>query len=86
MKTLPIGKTNSNRYHSVIKIDLTNKNKPAYNVGVMKGKTMAKKKSGLNAVQAIRYRELMYQAQFGDFFSNTEFEELAALLKLRNYQ
>lgn len=51
-----------------------------------KGKTMAKAKSGLNAVQAIRYRELMYQAQFGDFFSNTEFDELMKLMKIRGYK
>jgi hypothetical protein len=48
---------------------------------------MAKKsKSGLNAVQAIRYRELMWIAQFGDFMSNTEYEELTQLIKIRNYQ
>lgn len=51
-----------------------------------KGKTMAKAKSGLNAVQAIRYRELMWIAQFGDFMSNTEFDELAKLMKLKNYK
>lgn len=47
---------------------------------------MAKAKSGLNAVQAIRYRELMWIAQFGDFMSQTEFEELSKLMKLRNYK
>ena len=47
---------------------------------------MAKSKSGLNAVQAIRYRELMWIAQFGDFMSMTEFEELGKLMKLRNYK
>jgi len=47
---------------------------------------MAKAKSGLNAVQAIRYRELMWIAQFGDFMSQTEFDELAKLLKLKNYK
>lgn len=48
---------------------------------------MAKKaKSGLDALQAIRYRELMWIAQFGDFMSNTEFDELANLLKIRKYQ
>lgn len=29
----------------------------------------------------LRYRELMRLAQFGDFFSNTEFDELMALTK-----
>jgi lipopolysaccharide/colanic/teichoic acid biosynthesis glycosyltransferase len=47
---------------------------------------MAKVKSGLNAVQAIRYRELMWIAQFGDFMSQTEFDELAKLLKMKNYK
>ena len=47
---------------------------------------MAKVKSGLNAVQAIRYRELMWIAQFGDFMSNTEFAELSNLMKLRDYK
>jgi hypothetical protein len=28
-----------------------------------------------------RYRELMNLAQFGDFFSNTEFDELMAISK-----
>jgi hypothetical protein len=46
---------------------------------------MAKKKSTLTAVQAIRYRELMWVAQFGDFMSNTEFEELNKLMKVRGY-
>ena len=45
-----------------------------------------KQKSGLNAEQAIRYRELMWIAQFGDFMSSFEFDELAKLLKLRNYK
>jgi len=45
-----------------------------------------KEKSGLNHEQNARYRELMWIAQFGDFMSNTEFEELAKLLKLRNYK
>jgi hypothetical protein len=47
---------------------------------------MAKAKSGLNAVQAIRYRELMWIAQFGDFMSQTEYDELGKLMKLRNYK
>ena len=47
---------------------------------------MAKAKSGLNAVQAIRYRELMWIAQFGDFMSATEFDELNKLMRLRNYK
>lgn len=47
---------------------------------------MAKQKSGLTAVQAIRYRELMWIAQFGDFMSQTEFDELAKLMKLRGYK
>jgi lipopolysaccharide/colanic/teichoic acid biosynthesis glycosyltransferase len=47
---------------------------------------MAKSKSGLNAVQAIRYRELMWVAQFGDFMSQTEFDELSKLMKLRNFK
>jgi len=46
---------------------------------------MAKKKSALTAVQAIRYRELMWIAQFGDFMSNTEFDELTKLMRLRGY-
>lgn len=46
---------------------------------------MAKKKSALTAIQAIRYRELMWIAQFGDFMSNTEFEELSGLMKIRGY-
>ena len=46
---------------------------------------MAKKKSTLTAVQAIRYRELMWIAQFGDFMSNSEFEELTKLMKVRGY-
>ena len=45
-----------------------------------------KQKSGLNAEQAIRYRELMWIAQFGDFMSNTEFDELARLMKIRGYK
>ena len=47
---------------------------------------MAKAKSGLNAVQAIRYRELMWIAQFGDFMSQTEFDELNKLMKMRGYK
>ena len=47
---------------------------------------MAKAKSALTAVQAIRYRELMWIAQFGDFMSNTEFDELSKLMKLKNYK
>jgi hypothetical protein len=47
---------------------------------------MAKKKSALNAVQAIRYRELMWIAQFGDFMSNFEYEELAKLMKMKGYK
>ena len=47
---------------------------------------MAKKKSALTALQAIRYRELMWIAQFGDFMSQTEFDELGKLMKLRGYK
>ncbi len=47
---------------------------------------MAKVKSALTAVQAIRYRELMWIAQFGDFMSNTEFDELTKLMRLRGYK
>jgi hypothetical protein len=47
---------------------------------------MAKKKSALTAVQAIRYRELMWIAQFGDFMSQTEFDELCKLMKLKEYK
>lgn len=47
---------------------------------------MAKTKSTLTAVQAIRYRELMWIAQFGDFMSNTEFDELTKLMKMKGYK
>lgn len=47
---------------------------------------MAKAKSALNAVQAIRYRELMWIAQFGDFMSQTEFDELSKLMKMKGYK
>ncbi len=46
---------------------------------------MSKKKSALTASQSIRYRELMWIAQFGDFMSNTEFAELSNLMKIRGY-
>jgi hypothetical protein len=46
---------------------------------------MAKKKSTLTAVQAIRYRELMKIAEHGEFMSNTEFDELLKLIKLRGF-
>lgn len=39
----------------------------------------------LNFEQASRYRELMWIAQFGDYMSNAEFEELGNLLKIRGY-
>ncbi len=47
---------------------------------------MAKAKSGLTAVQAIRYRELMWIAQFGDFMSATEFDELTKLMRLKGFK
>jgi hypothetical protein len=48
---------------------------------------MAKKqKAVFTHEQAARYRELMWIAQFGDFMSNTEFEELSKLLKQRGYK
>jgi lipopolysaccharide/colanic/teichoic acid biosynthesis glycosyltransferase len=47
---------------------------------------MAKAKSGLNAVQAIRYRELMWIAQFGEFMSATEFDELTKLMRLKGFK
>ena len=47
---------------------------------------MAKAKSALNAVQAIRYRELMWIAQFGDFMSNTEYDELTKLMRMKGYK
>jgi len=46
---------------------------------------MSKKKSALTPSQAVRYRELMWIAQFGDFMSNTEFAELSSLMKIRGY-
>ena len=36
--------------------------------------------------QASRYRELMWIAQFGDYMSNAEFDELARLMKMREYK
>ncbi len=42
-------------------------------------------KSKLNREQSIRYRELMWIAQFGDFMSNFEFAELTKLMKIRGY-
>jgi hypothetical protein len=45
-----------------------------------------KKKNALTHEQNARYRELMWIAQFGDFMSNFEFEELGKLLKLKNYK
>jgi hypothetical protein len=47
---------------------------------------MAKKKSALTHEQNARYRELMWIAQFGDFMSSFEFDELAKLLKLKGYK
>ena len=47
---------------------------------------MAKAKSALNAVQSIRYRELMWIAQFGDFMSATEFDELTKLMRIKGYK
>ena len=35
--------------------------------------------------QASRYRELMWLAQFGDYMSNAEFDELATLMKIKGY-
>jgi hypothetical protein len=46
---------------------------------------MAKPKSKLNAIQAIRYRELMRIAEYGDFMSMTEYNELTMLLRIRGY-
>jgi hypothetical protein len=46
---------------------------------------MAKPKSKLTAEQAIRYRELMRIAEFGDFMSMTEYNELSMLLRIRGY-
>ena len=40
----------------------------------------------LNFEQASRYRELMWIAQFGDYMSNAEYEELAMLMKLKDYK
>jgi len=40
----------------------------------------------MTPAQIVRYRELMWIAQFGDFMSNTEYEELTQLIKIRNYQ
>jgi len=48
--------------------------------------TTTKKKNALTHEQNARYRELMWIAQFGDFMSNFEFEELGKLLKLKNYK
>lgn len=45
-----------------------------------------KEKSVLTHEQNARYRELMWIAQFGDFMSSFEFDELAKLMKLRNYK
>ena len=42
-------------------------------------------KSKLTAEQAIRYRELMRIAEFGDFMSKTEFDELTKLMRIRGY-
>ena len=39
----------------------------------------------LNFEQASRYRELMWIAQFGDYMSSAEFDELANLLKIKGY-
>jgi hypothetical protein len=52
------------------------------------GRPMAttKKKNALTPVQNARYRELMWIAQFGDFMSGFEFEELGKLLKMKNYK
>jgi hypothetical protein len=52
------------------------------------GRPMAttKKKNALTPVQNARYRELMWIAQFGDFMSGFEFEELAKLLRMKNYK
>ena len=47
---------------------------------------MAKKKNTLSPVLNARYRELMWIAQFGDFMSGFEYEELAKLLKMKNYK
>lgn len=46
---------------------------------------MAKAKSKLTAEQAIRYRELMRIAEFGDFMSMTEYNELTMLMRIRGY-
>ena len=48
--------------------------------------TTTKKKNALTHEQNARYRELMWIAQFGDFMSGFEYEELAKLLKMKNYK
>ena len=47
---------------------------------------MPKAKSNLSPAQNARYRELMWIAQFGDFMSGFEFEELSKLMKMKNYK
>lgn len=47
---------------------------------------MPKAKSNLSPAQNSRYRELMWIAQFGDFMSGFEFEELSKLMKMKNYK
>ena len=55
-----------------------------YHVSIeRKVKLMATK---LNFEQASRYRELMWIAQFGDYMSNAEYDELAMLMKLKDYK
>ncbi len=42
-------------------------------------------KGKLTPEQAIRYRELMRIAEFGDYMSMAEYNELTALLRKRGY-
>jgi hypothetical protein len=46
---------------------------------------MAKPKSKLNLEQTLRYKELMRIAEHGDYMSNSEYNELSMLLKIRGY-
>ena len=42
-------------------------------------------KTKLTAEQAIRYRELMRIAEFGEYMSMAEYNELGKLMKIRGY-
>jgi len=46
---------------------------------------MAKPKSKLNLEQTLRYKELMRIAEHGDYMSNSEYNELTMLLRIRGY-